>query len=59
MALSLLATDGEQLSQRGKRILGHKMARLIETALNWVRREKGTLPSSLEMSPGVACQCQK
>jgi len=30
----LLATSGAQLSQRGKRILGHELAGLIERALN-------------------------
>jgi len=30
----LLATSGVQLSQRGKRILGHELAGLIERALN-------------------------
>jgi len=30
----LLATGGSQLSQRGKRILGHKLVGLIERALN-------------------------
>ena len=34
MALGLLATDGVQLSQNGKRILGHKLAWLSERALN-------------------------
>jgi len=33
-APGLLATDGVQLSQRGKRILGHELAGLIERALN-------------------------
>jgi len=33
-APGLLATSGTQLSQRGKRILGHELARLIERALN-------------------------
>ena len=33
-APSLLATGGSQLSQRGKGILGHKLAGLIERALN-------------------------
>jgi len=33
-ALGLLATDGVQLSQRGKRILAHKLVGLIERALN-------------------------
>ncbi|KAM9663018.1 uncharacterized protein ACIBXB_016421 [Morphnus guianensis] len=33
-APGLLATDGVQLSQRGKRILAHEMAGLIERALN-------------------------
>jgi len=32
-ALGLLATSGAQLSQRGKRILGHELAGLIERAL--------------------------
>jgi len=32
-APGLLATGGVQLSQRRKRILGHKLARLIERAL--------------------------
>jgi len=32
-ALGLLATDGVQLSQRGKRILAHELAGLIERAL--------------------------
>ena len=30
----LLATGGTQLSQRGKRILGHELVGLIERALN-------------------------
>ena len=34
IAPGLLATDGFQLSQRGKRILAHKMVGLIERALN-------------------------
>jgi len=34
MALGLLATDGVQLSQRGKRILADELAGLIERALN-------------------------
>jgi len=34
VAPGLLATDRVQLSQREKRILGHKLAGLIETALN-------------------------
>jgi len=34
MAPGLLATDGVQLSQRGKRILAHELAGLIERALN-------------------------
>jgi len=34
MAMGLLATDGVQLSQRGKRILAHELAGLIEKALN-------------------------
>ena len=34
MALGLLVTDGVQLSQRGKKILGHELAGLIERALN-------------------------
>ena len=33
-APGLLATSGTQLSQRGKRILGHELAGLIERALN-------------------------
>jgi len=33
-APGLLVTDGVQLSQRGKRILGHELAGLIERALN-------------------------
>jgi len=33
-APGLLATGGVQLSQRGKRILGHELAGLIERALN-------------------------
>jgi len=33
-ALGLLATSGAQLSQKGKRILGHELAGLIERALN-------------------------
>jgi len=33
-APGLLATSGAQLSQRGKRILGHELAGLIERALN-------------------------
>jgi len=33
-APGLLVTEGVQLSQRGKRILGHKLAGLIERALN-------------------------
>jgi len=33
-APGLLATGGSQLSQRGKRILGHEMVGLIERALN-------------------------
>jgi len=33
-APSLMATDGTQLSQRGKRILGHELAVIIERALN-------------------------
>jgi len=33
-APGLLATDGVQLSQRGKRILTHELAGLIERALN-------------------------
>jgi len=33
-APGLLAPDGVQLSGRGKRILGHKLAGLIERALN-------------------------
>jgi len=33
-APGLLATDGVQLSQRGKRILGHELVGLIERALN-------------------------
>jgi len=33
MAPGLLTTDGVQLSQRGKRILGHELAELIERAL--------------------------
>jgi len=33
-APGLLATGGSQLSQRGKRILGHELAGLIERALN-------------------------
>jgi len=32
-ASGLLETDGVQLSQRGKRILGHELAGLIERAL--------------------------
>jgi len=32
--VAMLATDGAQLSQRGKRILGHELAGLIERALN-------------------------
>jgi len=31
---------------------------LIKRALNQVKRGKETLPNSLEMSQGVACQCQ-
>jgi len=34
IASSLLATGASQLSQRGKRILGHELAGLIERALN-------------------------
>jgi len=34
MAQDLLATDGVQLSQRGKRILAHELAGLMERALN-------------------------
>jgi len=33
-ALGLLATDGVQLSQRGNRILAHKLVRLIERTFN-------------------------
>jgi len=33
-APGLLETDRVQLSQRGKRILGHELARLIQRALN-------------------------
>jgi len=33
-ALGLLVTDGVQLSQRGKRILAHELAGLIERTLN-------------------------
>jgi len=33
-APGMLATDGVQLSQRGKRILGHQLAGLIERPLN-------------------------
>jgi len=33
-APGLLATDGVQLSQRGKSILAHKLAGLIKRALN-------------------------
>jgi len=33
-ALGLLVTGGVQLSQRGKRILGHELEGLIERALN-------------------------
>jgi len=33
-APGLLATGGTRLSQRGKRILGHELAGLIERALN-------------------------
>jgi len=40
MAPGLLAADGVQLSQRGKRILAHELAGFIERALNWVRRGK-------------------
>jgi len=58
MAQGVLVTDGVQLFQRGTRILAHKLAGLIERALNQVQRGKGTSPSSLEMSPGMACQCQ-
>jgi len=57
-APGLLATGGLQLSQRGKRILGHELAGLLERALNYVRRGKGILPSSLGMSPGLVCQGQ-
>jgi len=31
-----------QLSQRGKRILAHKLVGLIERALNYIQRGKGT-----------------
>jgi len=58
MAPGLLETDGVQLSPRGKRILAHELAGFIEMDLNYVRRGKGTSPNSLEMSPGMACQCQ-
>jgi len=34
VALGLLVTDGVQLSQRRKRILGHELVGLIERALN-------------------------
>jgi len=34
MALGLMATERVQLSQRGKRILAHKLSVLIERALN-------------------------
>ena len=34
MALGLLAADGVQLSQRGKSILAHELAELIERGLN-------------------------
>jgi len=34
MAQGLLATDGVQLSQRGKRILVHELAGFIKKALN-------------------------
>jgi len=34
MTMDLLATNGVQLSQREKRILAHKLAGLIERALN-------------------------
>jgi len=34
MTPGLLATDGVQLSRRGKRILAHEVAGLIERALN-------------------------
>jgi len=33
-APGLLATGGTQLSQRGKRVLGHELVGLIERALN-------------------------
>jgi len=33
-APGLLATDEVQLSQRGKRVLGHELSGLIERALN-------------------------
>ena len=36
MAPDLLATDGVQPSQRGKRIRVHELAGLIERALNYV-----------------------
>jgi len=41
MAQGLLATDGVQLPQKGKRVLAHELAGLIKRALNWVRRGKG------------------
>jgi len=40
-APGLLATDGVQLSSRGKRILAHELAGLIKRALNKVRSGKG------------------
>jgi len=57
-APGLMTTDRFQLYQRGKTILGHELAGPIERALNYVRRGKGTSPSSLGMSPGLVCQGQ-
>jgi len=58
MAQGLLATDGVQLSQWRKRILGHELAGFIERPVSYVQRGKGTSPSSLGMIPGLVCQGQ-
>jgi len=41
--MALLATDGVQLSQRGKSILAHKLARLIKRASNYVQWGEGDI----------------
>lgn len=58
LAPGVLESDGLHLSSKGRRIVAHELAGLIERAVNLVQKGEGMKSGSSEMSLGVASQRQ-